>query len=161
MELSDKVAGMINEWSPMAVFVDAVGVGAGVVDRLRQLNFTVQPFNGGSKPMNQEVYANERAEVWGEMKKWLSDGGSIPDDRHLKEQLCGVRYRHDVRNRLLMERKEDMKGRGMASPDIADSLSMTFAVPFKEDYKPKLAPHQRAIEDAIAYGEDYADPWGD
>jgi hypothetical protein len=61
------------------------------------------------------------------MGDWLKMG-SIPDDRELKDDLTGVEYGFDAKNRIQLEKKEDMKSRGLASPDCADALAMTFAV---------------------------------
>ncbi len=75
------------------------------------------------------VYANKRAEMWGAMRAWLA-GGMIPDDRELLADLTGVEYGYALRegrDAIILEKKEDMKRRGLASPDLADALALTFA----------------------------------
>ena len=77
------------------------------------------------------VYANKRAEMWGAMRAWLA-GGMIPDDRELLADLTGVEYGYALRegrDAIILEKKEDMKRRGLASPDLADALALTFAYP--------------------------------
>jgi hypothetical protein len=72
-------------------------------------------------------YANKRAEIWGSMRQWLKSGGTIPADTELQSQLTNLQYAFNVRNEIQLERKEDMKKRGLSSPDIADALALTFS----------------------------------
>ena len=78
----------------------------------------------GSGPL----FANKRAEIWGRMKEWLK-AGAIPDDTALAQDLTGVEYGYDARNAIQLEKKDDMKKRGLASPDLGDALALTFAQP--------------------------------
>ena len=65
-----------------------------------------------------------------ELKKWMADEPcQIPDDDSLHADLCGIRYTVDSNSRLVMEKKADMKKRGIRSPDEADALALTFAMP--------------------------------
>ena len=82
----------------------------------------------GSKA-TKPVFANLRAEMWGNMRDWLEKGGSLPDSMELREDLTGVQYGYNMSGAILLERKEDMKKRGLASPDSADALALTFAFP--------------------------------
>lgn len=114
-----------------AIFVDGGGVGGGVVDRLRQLRVPVHDINFGSKsdrPTSSTAYANKRAEMWGSLREWLATG-SLPSEGQLAAELVGPVYSFNVRNEILLEKKEDMKKRGLSSPDIADALALTFAYP--------------------------------
>lgn len=132
METAARVAGLIELHRPDAVFVDETGVGAGVVDRLRQLGFDIMAVNFGSKPngLTRVKTANKRAEMWQRMKEWMEQGGvRIPNDPTLEVELTGVEYKHDHNNAILLEKKEDMKKRGLKSPDRADALALTFAYP--------------------------------
>lgn len=131
MEVAARVAFHYDRVRPNALFVDETGVGAGVVDRLKQLGYPVTPVNFGSKPdgMTNAKVANKRAEMWVRMKEWLNGEVGIPDDPQLAAQLTSVEYKHDANNALLLERKEDMKRRGLPSPDRADALALTFAYP--------------------------------
>jgi hypothetical protein len=66
--------------------------------------------------------------MWGFLKDWCRFG-SLPDDRELKGDLTGVEYGYDRSDAILLERKDDMRRRGVASPDDGDALALTFAYP--------------------------------
>lgn len=131
MEVAARVAHHFDRTRPNALFVDETGVGAGVVDRLKQLGYPVLPVNFGAKPdgMTDAKVANKRAEMWVRMREWLNGVVGIPDDPQLAAQLTAVEYKHDANNAILLEKKEDMKRRGLPSPDRADALAITFAFP--------------------------------
>lgn len=107
-----------------SVVVDVVGIGAGIVDRLREQGVKVIEVNFGSKPMDGKC-KNLGSELWKRMREWL-ETGSVTEE--FRDDLIGRQYYFDSSDRLVMERKEDMKRRGLASPDIADMLAMTFVV---------------------------------
>lgn len=110
------------------LFVDATGgsVGGPVADRLRQLGHknVVDVQFGGDSP--DQKYANMRAYMWGECRDWLPRG-AIDKDTQLEQDLTGPGYHHDKQDRIVLESKEDMKKRGLASPDDGDALALTFA----------------------------------
>jgi len=135
MTLAGKVVEVAAQHRADAVFVDEGGVGGALIDRLRQLcvphvigvHFSGKPDRWtaeGSGPL----FANKRAEMWGRMKEWLKTG-AIPDDPTLAQDLIGLEYGYDARNAIQLEKKEDMKKRGLASPDLGDALALTFAYP--------------------------------
>lgn len=126
MQLAARVAEAIDAHRPSAVFVDATGMGWGVVDRLRQLSHPVVAVQAGEAAMDPAKYYNRRAELWGLMRDWLKDGACLPDDSELRDDLIGPEYGFDAKMRIQLEKKEDMKKRGLASPDSADSLAVTF-----------------------------------
>lgn len=130
MHLVGIVHRLIAEESPYKVFVDIGGLGAGIVDRLFELGHrdVVVGINAGGSPLDSRRYANKRCEMWGELKKWLADEPvSIPDSDALHADICGIQYKIDSNSRLVMERKEDMKKRGIRSPDcfVAGTLIRT------------------------------------
>ena len=129
MALSSRVGAEIRAWRPDAVFIDEVGIGAGVVDRLRQLGFKVQGINVGRQANEAGRYHNLRAECWLRMRDWLASGGAIPEDKEMIDDLTGLEYGFDHHERFQLERKQEMKERGLASPDCADALALTFAQP--------------------------------
>ena len=131
MVLADIVAGEIHEFKADAVFVDATGMGWGVIDRLRQMGFgdKVFPVQVGEKALAENRYWNKRSELWAEGKKWLEEGGCLPDDPEMETDLTGPQYAYDSKMRVMIESKDDMKARGLSSPDCADSLLLTFASP--------------------------------
>ncbi|RMH45468.1 MAG: hypothetical protein D6694_04680 [Gammaproteobacteria bacterium] len=132
MEVVGRVVRIIRQERPDRVFVDVVGIGAGVVDRLREMNYgdIVRPVNGGERALDSDRYANRRTEMWCLMKKWLEDQPArIPDNDALHADLCGPQYSFDSKGRIVLERKEDMQRRGIRSPDGADALAATFYEP--------------------------------
>jgi hypothetical protein len=118
-----------NKHNVDAVFVDVVGVGAGVYDRLKQLGRNdVIPVNSGTDAADSKQFSNLRMEMWWKMRQWMRDGGSIPDLMELREDLESPEYGYTGKgNRLQLEKKETMKARGLASPDDGDGLALTFA----------------------------------
>jgi hypothetical protein len=110
------------------VVIDEGGVGGGVVDRLKEQRYLVRGVNFGNKAKNPKMWGNKRAEMWGAMREWLKTA-SIPEDRYLKSDLIGPMSKPDSRGTLFLESKKDMKSRGLASPDAADAIAVTFAFP--------------------------------
>lgn len=131
MTLAAQVAAAIENFRPDAVFIDA-GCGGGVIDRVRQLGFQVNEINFGASPIKAGQYANKRAEMWGDLKEWLEAGGALPPLPQLKADLCAVRYDFDVSGRMRLESKDALKARVGRSPDLADALALTFALPVQK-----------------------------
>lgn len=132
MEATGIVHLWILELKPAKVFVDVIGIGSGVVDRLIELGHgdIVVGVNSACKPINAVLYHNKRAEMWGETKRWLSDTPvQIPDSDSLHADLCAPTHTSDSNGRLVIEKKENIKKRGLRSPDEADALCLTFAQP--------------------------------
>lgn len=129
-----------------AIIVDGVGVGGGVVDRLRELGYTVHEINGGSKASDEKKYVNKNAEMWAAMKAKIADGLCLTDDRDLVSDLTGREYGFNDKHQLKLERKEDMKKRGLSSPDMADALALTFAVPIHPKYRDEMFAGGRDIQ---------------
>lgn len=136
VQVATKVSEVINTHRIDGVFVDGGGVGGGVVDNLRALHIHCFDVQFGAKPESLgfvwgaegEKYANKRAEMWGSMRSWIKSG-AIPYDADLKAQLVGPTYTYNLKNEILLEKKEDMMKRGLDSPDLADALALTFALP--------------------------------
>ncbi|MGL5422694.1 MAG: terminase [Serratia fonticola] len=139
MQLAARIAELYEQMRPDAIFVDAGG-GAGVIDRLRYLRVpgVMEVQFGGSADGSPSVtggvasYANKGVEMWGHMRDWLEKRGAIPADNDLQRQLEGRQYGFALyrgKDCMMLEKKEDMKKRGLPSPDIADALALTFAYP--------------------------------
>ncbi len=130
MDLAARVANLIEEHNPDAVFCDA-GAGSGVIDRLRQLSYDVIEIPFGGKATKPEQYINRRTEMWWLMKQWIEEGGAIPNDVDLKQELATPIYWYDNVGRRVLESKDQIKKRlqGAGSPDLADALALTFALP--------------------------------
>jgi hypothetical protein len=126
-----------GKWKPDAIFVDAGNIGAAVVDRIRQLAPDLNVFEVwfGSTKVKEARWgqttvrvANKRAEMWTNMRAWL-DGGCIPDDQAIEDDLIGPEYGFNGEQAIQLEEKKHMKKRGLASPDDGDALACTFAEP--------------------------------
>ena len=133
MALAARVANEIEEWQPDAVFIDS-GAGAGVIDRLRQLDYDVVEVPFGGKAIQVTQYVNRRTEMWWSLREWLLAGGAIPNDTTLKAEISTPVYWYDMNGRKVLEAKDEIKKRlqGGASPDIADALALTFAYPVRK-----------------------------
>ena len=113
---------------PVEIFVDAIGLGAGVADRLRELELPAYAINVSESPAMGEHYLNLRAELWYKAKAWLEGRDvRLPKDELLKTELTTVRYNYTSSGRVKIEAKADLKRRGVASPDSADAFVLTFA----------------------------------
>jgi hypothetical protein len=126
VQLAQRVAHQADLHQPEAIFVDGGGVGGGVVDQLRAMRYRVVDVQSGAKADEDQRFQNKRAEIWHRMKEWLAVG-CIPDDSELADDLLGPEYEFDNSGRTKLESVEHMKKRGLASPDIATALAMTFA----------------------------------
>jgi len=133
-ELAGIMHMIIQEDKPAKVFMDACNLGCAIYDILIEIdNSYVQILtlvNAGSNALNQNKYKNKRAECWGEMREWLYESlVSIPDNDSLQSDLCGLTYKYTSVSQILLERKEDMRSRGLRSPDEGDAMALTFAMP--------------------------------
>lgn len=128
MQTAHHVAEVIKRERPLQVFVDGSGIGAGVVDRLRQLNFPVVDINGGNSSLNAR-FLNKRAEMWWEMKEAIEGMIELPNDPRLKEELTCVEYDYTDKGRIRLDRKSDIQEEYGFSPDRADALALTYAYP--------------------------------
>lgn len=129
-EIAVMIRELILKYSPQHVFIDSIGVGAGVVDRLREMGMECAiGIDVRRKANNKDRYANLRAELWAYMSEWLHDetGVSLPDTPEIEKDLCSLSFEYNKRTQLLIESKKEAKRRGVQSPDLADALAMTFA----------------------------------
>ncbi|WP_333835877.1 terminase [Novosphingobium sp.] len=164
MQLAGDIALEAARHRPDAIFVDAGNIGAAVVDRLRQLLGSDVPvmevwFGGKGREAELEPgvavpTANKRAEMWTRMRAWLAQA-ALPDHERLRDDLIGPTYGFAADDtRVQLERKPDMKRRGLPSPDWADALACTFAEAVGPRAVPAwLAPPPREDDGAGRYGE--------
>lgn len=127
-----QVAHYAAEWiqaiAPRATFVDANGVGAGVADILKDAGHEIIPVNTAIRAMDERRFFNRRMETWWLMRDWLREGGAIPDDDvQLGDDLTAPHYSFAKKDQLQLETKDDMRSRGVPSPDAADCLALSFA----------------------------------
>jgi len=120
---------------PENVFIDVIGIGAGVVDRLHEKeytergykkNYNVNGVNVGATAEDDEHFKNLRAEAYWQIRDWIKTADLLRDDDFL--QLANIKYKYSSgkKGQLQIEAKEDMKKRGLLSPDVADALMLTF-----------------------------------
>ena len=128
--------GFETEYKADAVFID-FGYGTGIYSFGKEAGRKWRLVEFGGAAMDKQ-YLNKRAEMWGLMKQWLIDGGSIPDDPRLAEELTSIQYSivpvGQNAGKIKLESKEDIKKREGFSPNRADALALSFAYPVK----PKL-----------------------
>jgi hypothetical protein len=132
-----------TEIKRVVIKTDDSGVGGGVTDRLQEvvydenLPYTIVPINNGSSPKDDH-YENLGTDIWATLRDILEENMSdylqgkpatiqLPDDDALITQLSTRKYHITSRGKIALERKEDMKKRGLRSPDRADAVVLAFA----------------------------------
>lgn len=128
MEVCGRISRLAYEEKPESIAIDSIGLGAGVVDRLNELKIAgVEAVNVALPANHRERFANRRAELyWGLRERFRRGDIALPRNETLCEQLASLRYGHTSGGKILIESKEAMKRRGMASPDHADMLALLF-----------------------------------
>jgi hypothetical protein len=153
---------VIDADKPARMFIDVGGLGVGIYDRLVEMGYgeIVRPINFGSAPFEPPKLGedgkplgghplNRRAEIWMKSKEWLEDvgGADIPDSDSLHSDACGPGYKYDSQTRLQLESKDDMRRRGVPSPDGWDAVALTFAEP--------VAPVSAVTFDTEAFASEF------
>lgn len=136
-DLASNLAQEINKYNPTKMFIDVGGLGVGVYDILVDMGYKriVSAVNFGGQAEDRDKYANKRAEMYGEARKWLEatpchiSNVDVAASDALQSDLCSVGYKYTNNQALLMQSKEDMRKKGFASPDMADAFVLTFAFP--------------------------------
>ena len=125
MRVANLIAQFEDEYKADAVFIDQ-GYGTGIYSIGKSMGRRWRLVAFGGKALN-DMYLNMRAYMWGEMKEWLKEGGSIPNEQGLYDDLVGPEAIIDKNGRIQLESKKDMKERGLPSPNKGDALALTFA----------------------------------
>ena len=128
MTIVGRVIEAIEEFKPALTVIDEGGLGYGILDRLTEQRYKVRGVNFGNKAKHPQAFGNKRAEMWNDMRNWLKSA-SIPSDRQLRADLTGPVKKPDSSGTIFLEGKKEMRARGLASPDAADALCVTFAFP--------------------------------
>ena len=126
--------------------LDRMTAPGGVLDRLTEQNYKVRGVNFGWKPKNSQAHLNKRAEMWCAMAEWIKTA-SLPLDKALKNDLTGVKVKPTSTGVIQLEGKKEMKARGLASPDAADAVAVTFAFPIARREYSSAEPPQRVYAD--------------
>jgi len=149
MQVANRIAQEIDFRRPDAVCID--GAAAGVIDRLRERNYKVHAVDFGGKAQSDE-YANIRTEIWARLRDWLPEG-AIDADPLLIEDMAAPTYKYQIgTDRILLERKDELKRRGFRSPDDGDALACTFAVRVARRDNPSGRSNRRQYADGIGTG---------
>ena len=136
MEVTGLLARYWLDLKPDALVVDRIGIGSGIVDRLKEQNIPVIGINSAERADDHQTYANKRAEMWWRMQKWLDDYPCrLPND------MAAPGFKHTSNGLKLLESKDDMRKRGIRSPDIGDALALTFSV--------NVAPRDSDVESSV------------
>jgi hypothetical protein len=128
MQFAARIAEIARAKRPDAILIDGGGVGGGVVDRCRQLGLDIIEVNFGGKA-TQPGMANMRSQMWANLRDALLVGVRLPNMEDLRTDLTSVEYGFNARSDLQLESKDSMKKRGLSSPDLADALALTYALP--------------------------------
>ena len=138
METAGRIAAAIHDHNPISVRVDEIGVGAGVVDRLKELDFDcIEGINVANKANDAKTYANLRAEIYDSLReRFEREEIQIPNDPDLISQLTSIRYTFTSNGQIKIEDKESLRRQGLPSPDLVDALVLAFApAPERSVYK--------------------------
>lgn len=134
METAGLVKAAHAETSATAIKVDEIGIGAGVVDRLKELKCPATGVNVASAPVEPERFMNLRAELWWNLRERLDPNPrvnpnpiALPPDDQLLADLTNVKYKIDSRGRIQLESKEEIKKRLGRSPDRGDAVVLAYA----------------------------------
>jgi hypothetical protein len=132
-----KTETQLNE-RPREILIDSIGLGAGVVDRLMEMGLPARGVNVAERPAVEQLYNRLRDELWFNARDWFDTMSvSIPRDEDLIDELANVKFAYTSLGKLQAESKEDMKKRGLKSPDLADAFCLTFAY---QNYGNSTAP---------------------
>jgi hypothetical protein len=128
--------------------IEELGMGVGCIETIEDMGYQdhVWGVNTGEGSSQPELYINLRNEMYGELKDWLEGNVEIPNNSALTEDLLNIRRKPNSNGRLRLETKDEMRKRQLKSPDVADALALTFAVPFD------LLPEKK---------DRWAEKWGD
>lgn len=113
---------------PAAICVDSIGMGAGTYLKMRELGLPARAINVGEAAPSDEKFMRMRDELWFRGRAWLAEQTSIlADDQALISELVGVHYAFAPTGKIKVESKDEMRKRGVKSPDLADAFLLTFA----------------------------------
>lgn len=156
VRIAQLLASYEAQYNASAVFIDA-GYGTGIKSAGDVMGRNWQLVWFAEKPINPG-YLNKRAEMWGLAKEWLRQGGSIPEDSVLYEDLIGPETLPRLDGKIALESKEDMKKKGLQSPNRADALALSFAYPVTDH---TLVPAGRSIAEKAVVSEYRHNPFED
>jgi hypothetical protein len=137
-ETTGEVIDAFRKTGAETIKVDAVGVGGGVADNLNEDDFPVQPINASEAAFDKEKFLNLRAEMYWSFREKLEWGqlDLDPDDEDLRNQMHSIKFKFDSKGRIGIEKKDEMKKRGLPSPNHLDAAVIA-AYDYQEPRKPR------------------------
>ena len=151
VEVAERIISIYHQAKPHSIFVDA-GQGQGVIDILRRALPCVYEIPFGGSALDAAKFYNRRSEMWFLLREWIRAGGAIPNESGLVGEISSPMYGFDAKGRITLEKKEEIKARLGRSPDLADSLALTFALPVL----PETAHRQQYADRQSNVLSDYA-----
>ena len=137
-----------EDFRPKEILVDVIGIGAGVVDRCRELGLPVRGVNVAESPSSVEKCMRLRDELWWLAREWFQERACcIPDDQKLIAQLIGPTYDFHSNGKIVVESKKDMKERSLKSPDCFPAGTMV------------LTPSGDVPIEHLKEGDEVITPW--
>tara|TARA_R110000765_G_scaffold23942_1_gene60146 strand:+ start:36 stop:1454 length:1419 start_codon:yes stop_codon:yes gene_type:complete len=115
---------------PEEICVDSIGIGAGVVDRLIEMDMPARGINVAESASLNQKYVRLRDELWYRCREWFETKEvHIPDDQQLIAELAAPRFTFTSSGKIKIESKDEMRKRGVGfgSPDLADAFCLSFA----------------------------------
>ena len=113
---------------PVAIYVDSIGIGAGLADRLAELDLPAVGVAVSESPSLKDKFVRLRDELFWNAREWFEGRDvQIPNDEALISEITAVRYKYQSTGKLKIESKDEMKRRGQRSPDCADAFVLSFA----------------------------------
>jgi hypothetical protein len=128
IHMANIVARFDDDEKADAVFIDG-GYGTGIYSAGKTWNRVHWRLVWFGEKSGDPGCVNKRAEMWKGARDWLKAGGAIPEDQELYDDLIGPETVPRMDGKLLLESKEDMKARGLPSPNKGDALALSFAFP--------------------------------
>ena len=123
---------IFKDYNCEIIGVDDTGVGGAVTDILTNDNFSVYPFIAAGKSTQENDYINVKAQAYFELSKaFRKQEIELPNDPlidQLKADLLNLKYKIDTKGRLQIVSKEDMKKKGVKSPDFAEAFMIAYFV---------------------------------
>lgn len=126
--IAQEYAATPDKYRPVSINVDVIGIGAGVVDRLKELGLPVRGINVAESASVSDKYSRLRDELWFMGREWLeAKDCKLADDQPLIAELTTVKYQILSTGKIKVESKDEMKKRGVSSPNRADAWLLTMS----------------------------------
>ena len=130
MDMMAKTISVLNNHGEGAVLIDSTGgYGSGLADAMIEAGYSPHEINFGERANREEKFFNKRSEMYWEMAQWIKKGGRLPRCPELKKELTSIMCTYNDKGQFRLEGKEMTRKRLKMSPDRADALALTFAVP--------------------------------